>query len=48
MSTFSLKTIDHDNQQAKILENLSKLLKLVIEYEKKYENKLSPFSNFYY
>ena len=37
----------HDNQQVKALEDLNRLLKLVMEQEKQYGDRLSPHSNFY-
>lgn len=35
------------NQRVKALEDLTRLLKLVTEQEKKYKEKLSPHGNFY-
>lgn len=35
------------NQRPEALKNLTRLLELVIEQEKKYEDRLSPHSNFY-
>ncbi len=37
----------HKQQQIEALEDLTRLLKLVTEQEKKYEDRLSPHSNFY-
>lgn len=44
---FSQQQIEK-NQQMKALKNLTRLLNLVIEQEKKYQYKLSLYSNFYY
>ena len=37
----------HRNQQVEVLKDMIRLFTLVTEQEKKYENRLSPHSNFY-
>ncbi len=37
----------HKNQQVEVLKDLTRLLTLVTEQEKKYEDRLSPHNNFY-
>lgn len=46
-SPFSSKRQIYRDKQVEALKKLTRLMELVIEQEKKYEKRLSPYSNFY-